>query len=362
MVLHRAFYKALDLLQLSDGKNKTVINRDDQAGYRLDTTYTHKGRGVLSKEAEMTRVDYVNAYSSVLQTSSYHIMETKTMPQACVGVVKASFVYPKNPSQHASDLRMLEKHLEFAEQLDNKEFDCIRVDGGNENPRSYEPQFLWTERHVTKGKLCTEVSTRHSGGSYLNRVELQNGCQAFAHSQIFIPSTLNGSNYNANGLDKVKLEQNLEAATDYYIDRVDGATCGDSHTRLLKGSRDEYASHLQERRDDLLIFLSGSKKAKEELKTRNSTRFNYLTEIWNVRANHMVKTVGDKYLFLLVPCYKADCCADRKNTLRSPFGVTMECQSACYPFQYQTQQGHGEENVISALDFVLVTIFHLKTV
>ena len=108
------------MLQLSDGKNKTVINRDDQAGYRLDTTYTHKGRGVLSKEAEMTRVDYVNAYSSVLQTSSYHIMETKTMPQACVGVVKASFVYPKNPSQHASDLRMLEKHLEFAEQLNNK--------------------------------------------------------------------------------------------------------------------------------------------------------------------------------------------------------------------------------------------------
>ena len=73
-----AFYKELDVLQLSDGRNKVLINRDDQAGFRLDTTYTHKGQGILYEGAETTtRVDYVNKYSSILQTS-YHIMESNT--------------------------------------------------------------------------------------------------------------------------------------------------------------------------------------------------------------------------------------------------------------------------------------------
>ena len=104
-----SFYKGLDLLQLEDGRKKTLINRDDQAGYGLDTTYTHKGRGVLSSNA----AEVTDSYNSVLQTSSYLVMETKIKPQACAGVVKASYVFPKKPSQHASDLRQLEKHPEF---------------------------------------------------------------------------------------------------------------------------------------------------------------------------------------------------------------------------------------------------------
>lgn len=175
-----AFYKALDVLQLADGRNKVLINRDDQAGFRLDTTYTHKGRGVLSEEMETTtRVDYVNTYSSILQTSSYHIMESNTTPQACAGIVKAQYVYPKNPAQHAADMRMLENHSEFIEHLKDKEFDCIRSDGAHdENPAGLETQFMWTERHMASSKTCTVVTTRHSGGSYLNRVELQNGSQS----------------------------------------------------------------------------------------------------------------------------------------------------------------------------------------
>ena len=80
-------------MQLADGCNKVLINRDDQAGFRLDTTYTHKGRGVLCEEMETTtRVDYVNTYSSILQTTSYHVMEFNTIPQACAGIVKAQYV------------------------------------------------------------------------------------------------------------------------------------------------------------------------------------------------------------------------------------------------------------------------------
>lgn len=304
-----SFYKLLDVLQLSDGCNKVLLNRDDQAGFRLDTTYTHKGRGVLSEEVETTtRVDYVNKYSSILQTSSYHIMESNTTPQACAGIVKAQYIFEKNPSQHAADLRMLESKDEFCEVLKNKEFDCIRVDGGNdENPAGLEAQFLWTERHVVSGKSCTIVTTRHSGGSYLNRVELQNGCLAVAHGHVFIPSTLNGNNYNAKGLDPIKLRDNLNAATDVYINRVDGAPCGDTQIRLFKGADDEHSSYLQQRRPQLLTFLSGSKKAKEQLQTTNPTQVTYFSEIWEVRNNHNVKSVAEKYVFLLVPCYKNGC-------------------------------------------------------
>ena len=301
-----SFYKALDVLQLADGCNKVLINRDDQAGFRLDTTYTHKGRGVLCEEMETTtRVDYVNTYSSILQTTSYHVMESNTTPQACAGIVKAQYVYPKNPAQHAADMRMLENHFEFCDHLKDKEFDCIRVDGAHdENPTGLETQFLWTERHVVNRKTCT---TRHSGGSYLNRVELQNGCRALAHSHLFIPSTLNGHNFNEKGLDCVKLRANLDAATEVYINRVDGAPCGDTPIRLLKGADDEYASYLQKRRPDLLTFLSGSKRAKEQLKSSKPTQFQYFSEIWSVRNKHMVKSVADKYVFLLVPCFKEDC-------------------------------------------------------
>lgn len=304
-----AFYKSLDVLQLADARNKVLINRDDQAGFRLDTTYTHKGRGVLSEEMETTtRVDYVNTYSSILQTTSYHIMESNTTPQACAGIVKAQYVYPKNPAQHAADLRMLENHPEFLEHLKDKEFDCIRCDGAHdENPAGLETQFMWTERHMASSKTCTIVTTRHSGGSYLNRVELQNGCLALAHSHLFIPSTLNGNNYNEKGLDPVKLRGNLDAAADVYINRVDGAPCGDTPIRLLKGANDEYASYLQERRPDLLTFLSGSKKEKEQLKSSKPTQFQYFSEIWDVRNNHMVKNAGDKYVFHLVPCFKEGC-------------------------------------------------------
>ena len=304
-----ALYKELDVLQLSDGRNKVLLNRDDQAGFRLDTTYTHKGRGVLCEEAETTtRVDYVNKYSSILQTTSYHIMESNTTPQACIGVVKDQFVFRKNPAQHAADLRMLENNAEFCEHLKDKEFDCIRVDGANdENPAGLEAQFLWTERHVINGKTCSIVTTRHSGGSYLNRVELQNGCLALAHRHLFIPSTLNGNNFNDKGLDEAKLRDNLSAATDVYINRVDGASCGDTQVRLLRRANDEHSSYLQERRPQLLTFLNGSIKAKEQLHKTNPTQFKYFSEIWEVRNDHMVKSVAEKYVFLLVPCYKEDC-------------------------------------------------------
>ena len=47
-------------------------------------------------------------------------------------------------------------------------------------------------RVLLRSKVATLVTTRSSGSSYLNRVELQNGCLSLAHSNTFIPSTLAG--------------------------------------------------------------------------------------------------------------------------------------------------------------------------
>ena len=81
-----------------------------------------------------------------------------------------------------------------------KEVEFIRVEGAtDEGPSHHEVQFLWTERHLSLHTKVTLVSTRSSGDSSLNWVELQNGCLTRGHSNLFIPSTLNGAPYNVNG-------------------------------------------------------------------------------------------------------------------------------------------------------------------
>ena len=71
---------------------------------------------------------------------------------------------------------------------------CVRVDGCHgEGPTHKEVQFWWTCYHLDKASRVLILTTRDSGSSNKNRVELQNGCLALAHSNLFIPSTLNGS-------------------------------------------------------------------------------------------------------------------------------------------------------------------------
>ena len=82
----------------------------------------------------------------------------------------------------------------MANASNRKPIDCVRVDGAmDEGPSHNEVQFFWTERHIAMRKVATLVTTRSSGSSYLNRVELQNGCLAHGHSNTFIPSTIAGS-------------------------------------------------------------------------------------------------------------------------------------------------------------------------
>ena len=142
----------------------------------------------------------------------------------CAGAAKPHVLYPKNSSQHAVDRKMLLQKEELQPAFLNpdtnmpKQITCIRVDG-SQGPSHLEVQFWWTEYHLTQENYITLVSTHCSGGSYLNRVELQNGCLAKAHSNLFIPSTLNGSccNSETGDIDDEKLKENLESTADVYI-------------------------------------------------------------------------------------------------------------------------------------------------
>ena len=111
---------------------------------------------------------------------------------------QATHVHEKSPAQHMADLTMLEKV--HSDVFAGKDYEFFRVDGASdEGPSHLEVQFLFTERHFQKQTKVQMVSTRCSGDSYLNRVELQNSCLARGHANTFIPSTLNGAPTDESG-------------------------------------------------------------------------------------------------------------------------------------------------------------------
>lgn len=127
-----AMYSSLDELQKKDGTVSLILNRDDAARFRFDTTYTHRRHSALclSDYVEVTtRAQYVNKYSSTLQVSSYLFLETEKTPEVCLGIVKAHHLHQKSPAQHMADLRMLEESSDFKD-LFSKQVEFIRVDGG----------------------------------------------------------------------------------------------------------------------------------------------------------------------------------------------------------------------------------------
>ncbi len=151
----RSLYKLLNQLQ-SDGEHIMLLNRDDQAGFRLDSTYMHKSQPALSiKPTATTRTDFTNKYAAQLQVTSYNFSKTATSDEICIRVVKATGLHEKNPSHHAADLQRVEElnvvKRAFLKDDEQKEVECIVVDGaGDEGPSHNEVQFLWTEHHVTK--------------------------------------------------------------------------------------------------------------------------------------------------------------------------------------------------------------------
>ena len=95
---------------------------------------------------------------------------------------------------------MLEKKPELSMLFSDAEREYVRVDGAtDEGPNKAEVQFLWAERHLNRKRRLTVLTTRCSGDSFLNRVELQNGQLALGHGNTHIPSNLNGEAIDQNG-------------------------------------------------------------------------------------------------------------------------------------------------------------------
>ena len=303
-----AFYRNLDFVQYKYGTNVCIINRDDAAGFRLDTFATnsqHRTLVVDGKQTLTTHTDYVNKYPSILQTACYNFTGTDTTAEMCAGIVKPAKIFPKNPAQHYSDLKMLCSLPEFEPVFTNnvsqtpKQIECVRVDGaGDEGPSHLEMQFWWTRRHLEEKKAILAVTSHSSGAgaSYLNRVELQNGCLALAHANLFIPSTLHRMpvNPDTGDIDEDRLRCNLNKATDIYIQRVNQCPCGDTVVNLYRGSD---SSCFQAMRNKLQIFLKGSKKNKDELCKNEHQLFSYFNEVWKVRNNHYHKELPTQYIF-----------------------------------------------------------------
>ena len=85
-----ALYKGLAMCQYTDGRRILNINRDDAAGFRLDTLSTHRlhrSPMVRGREVLATHTDFVNSYPSVLQTTCYNMSATKTTGEMCADML-----------------------------------------------------------------------------------------------------------------------------------------------------------------------------------------------------------------------------------------------------------------------------------
>ena len=134
----------------------------------------------------------------------------------------------------------------------------------------------------------------------------QKGCLSLGHASTFIPSTLAGSciNQDTGEVDDVKLRTNLSLATDAYISRVDGCSCGQASIHLYRGV--DTSEHL-EVHQELLTFLKGSKLSKESLKQKNPQLYAKFESVWDIRRRHMVHGLPSQYIFMLICCFKPGC-------------------------------------------------------
>ena len=154
--------------------------------------------------------------------------------------------------------------------------------------------------------FITLVTARNSGASHLNRVELQNGCLALAHANLFIPSNLSGSCFSpeTGKIDFERLKQNMDDATDIYISRANGAPCGDTQIQLFKGAD---SSRNQDLRPDILIYLKGSKAQKQQLMEEKPERWASIEQVWDIRNRHMKTGLPSQYVFYLKCCFAKNC-------------------------------------------------------
>ncbi len=109
---------------------------------------------------------------------------------------------------------------------------------------------------------------------------------------------------DTGAVDEDRLKANLELATDVYIQRVNGSPCGETVISLYKGAD---SLSLQQKRQDLLVFLKGSRKMKEKLQQQKPELYMEFSKVWSMKQRHEVPHLPPQYLYLLVCCFEPMC-------------------------------------------------------
>ena len=179
-----------------------------------------------------------------------------------------------------------------------KQVECVRVDGSfDEGPAHHEVLYWWTLRHLESGSRAIMITSRNSGASYLNRVELQNRCLALAHANLFIPSTMHGScRTEAGKIDQEVLKRNLDSAIYLYLEKVDGAPCAGTQKHLYKGADSTSERHESEL---LKVFLKGNKGAKNKLKAAHPGMYEKFERVWTLREKNVVDVALSHNVFIM---------------------------------------------------------------
>ena len=148
------------------------------------------------------------------------------------------------------------------------------------------------------------LSTRSSGSSYKNRVELQNGCLSLGHASLFIPSALNGSCIISGKVNDEILCKNLDSAIDVYLSRVDKSPCAKTVIHLIKGANSDDE---QKEREIVIKYLKGKAEDKKQAKLLYPDLYQKVESIWQLRQRHMVKGLPVQYVFYLRCCFNPEC-------------------------------------------------------
>ena len=146
------------------------------------------------------------------------------------------------------------------------------------------------------------VTARSGGVSYLNCVELQNGCLSLGHANIFIPSTLVVLALTIKQVYKIdakKFKHNMELAIKVYLNWVNNSPCGDTNISLFEGPDSTEFQNLTEK---VLLFLKSSKAKQQDLLQQKVNVFIYIaiSDVWKVTNKHMKQNLPTQYIFSLI--------------------------------------------------------------
>ena len=92
-------------------------------------------------------------------------------------------------------------------------------------------------------------------------------------------------------IDYDVLHRNLSTPTDVYIQRRDGAPCGHTKIHLYRGAQCD-----QGKRENLLMYLKGSRDQRGRLEKENPNLFAHFEKVWGVTAHHLVPKLPSQYI------------------------------------------------------------------